>query len=167
MMKTSKVVVVALAVLFGMCLALLNEAIDTTSDLVEIQGQVVSTELASERRLADLNQKYDMLFEAYKVQDAVVSKEREILKYSGSFVTSAYCLSGTTASGYKVMEDITVAADPKVFPIGTKLYIEDVGIRIVHDTGGDIKGKRLDIYFKSYDKCIEWGRRPKKVWIVQ
>ena len=52
---------------------------------------------------------------------------------------------------------MTVAADPDVFPFGTVLYIEDVGVRIVQDKGAGIQGKHLDIAVSgSHEDALSW-----------
>jgi len=66
---------------------------------------------------------------------------------------------GKTASGVYTKEGVTVSADPKVFPMGTKIYIEGVGERIVQDTGGAIKGNKLDLFIEDLDEALEFGRK--------
>lgn len=62
-----------------------------------------------------------------------------------------------------------MAADPDVFPFGTVLYIEDVGVRIVQDTGPGIKGKRLDVAVSgSHKDALSWdGYGQHRVWVIQ
>lgn len=64
---------------------------------------------------------------------------------------------------------MTVAADPDAFPFGTVIYIEDVGIRIVQDTGTDIQGKRLDVAVSgSHADALHWdGYGQHRVWIIR
>ncbi len=61
----------------------------------------------------------------------------------------------------------TVAVDPEVIPLGTKLHIEGYGEAIAADTGGDIKGNRVDLYMESEDECWEFGRQPVEVVVVE
>ncbi len=62
----------------------------------------------------------------------------------------------------------TIAADPKVFPIGTVLYIPGYGYGVVADTGGAIKGKKIDLYFDTIDQVYkEWGKKTVKVFVVK
>jgi len=61
----------------------------------------------------------------------------------------------------------TVAVDPEVIPLGTKLYIEGYGPAVALDTGGDIQGQIIDLYMDSYQECIEWGRRQVEVRVME
>lgn len=72
---------------------------------------------------------------------------------------------GMTASGFPA-KDGTIAADTKLFPFGTVMYIPGYGYGRVEDRGGDITGYRLDLYFSSHSAALEWGRvRTRvKVW---
>ena len=62
-----------------------------------------------------------------------------------------------------------MAADPDVFPFGTVLYIEDVGVRIVQDTGASVKGKHLDVAVSGGHKdALNWdGYGQHRVWIIR
>lgn len=78
---------------------------------------------------------------------------------------------GLTASGTKARPGV-VAVDPKVIPLGTKLYIEsldgtkDYGYAIAEDTGGAIKGNKIDLFFESAKEVKLFGRRKVKVYII-
>ncbi len=96
------------------------------------------------------------------------------LRYKGVITcsASAYCIRGRTATG--MMSQVgAVAVDPKVIPLGTRLYIEapdgswTYGKAIAADTGGSIKGNKVDLYMESYDEAIRFGRRPAKVYILE
>ncbi len=79
---------------------------------------------------------------------------------------------GITASGTKARPGV-VAVDPRVIPLGTKLYIEsldgtkDYGFAVAEDTGGAIKGNKIDLYFNTYSECINFGRRNVKVYVLE
>ncbi|MCC3377008.1 3D domain-containing protein [Cohnella sp. REN36] len=64
---------------------------------------------------------------------------------------------GITASGTKVAEGRTIAVDPKVIPIGWWVYIEGIGFRRAEDTGGAIKGKKIDVYYDSEKYANKFG----------
>ncbi len=79
---------------------------------------------------------------------------------------------GITASGTQARPG-AVAVDPKVIPLGTKLYIEslddtpDYGFATAEDTGGAIKGKKIDLFFHSGTDVKNFGRRNVKVYILK
>lgn len=77
---------------------------------------------------------------------------------------------GLTYSGVKVKRGkySTIAADPSVFPIGSLLYIPGYGYGIVADTGSSIKGKHIDLYFKTVKAVYkDWGKKKLKVYIIK
>lgn len=71
-----------------------------------------------------------------------------------------------TAIGLRTKKGI-VAVDPKIIPLGTKLYIPGYGEALAADTGGWIKGNRIDLVFDSLEECYRYGRRKIKVYLVQ
>jgi 3D (Asp-Asp-Asp) domain-containing protein len=81
----------------------------------------------------------------------------------GSFEVSCHTGEGITASGMPSSRE-TVSVDPRVVPLGTRLVIEGVGPRVAADTGGAIRGRRLDIWEPSAAACRRFGRRQLRVW---
>jgi 3D (Asp-Asp-Asp) domain-containing protein len=72
---------------------------------------------------------------------------------------------GITASGATATPG-TVAADTSSYPFGTILYIPGYGYGVVEDRGGAIKGPyRLDLWFSSRQRALEWGRRSVNVHV--
>jgi len=61
----------------------------------------------------------------------------------------------------------TVAVDPQVIPLGTRLWIEGYGEAVALDTGGAIRGHIIDLYMESEDECWSWGRRTVEVRIIE
>ena len=56
--------------------------------------------------------------------------------------------------------DGTIAADTAHYPFGTRMYVPGYGWGVVEDRGSAIKGKnRLDLFFKSHNRALEWGRK--------
>lgn len=72
---------------------------------------------------------------------------------------------GITASGAKARIG-TIAADTRRYPFGTVMYVPGYGYGRVEDRGGAIRGEKIDLYFRSHQEALEWGRRHKrvKVW---
>lgn len=74
--------------------------------------------------------------------------------------------SGKTATGIKAKKGV-VAVDPRVIPLGTKLYIPGYGYALAADTGGAIKGKRIDLCFNTRKEVSRFGRKKIKVYILK
>lgn len=105
--------------------------------------------------------------------------EEKTLPAPIKFKASAYCAcsaccgksTGITASGMKAQYG-TVAVDPRVIPLGTRLYIEAsdgsfvYGECIAADTGGAIKGNKVDLFFPSHSEALSFGRRTVNVYIL-
>lgn len=60
-----------------------------------------------------------------------------------------------------------VAADWRLFPPGTKLYIPGYGEAIVEDRGGAVKGNHLDLFVDSYQEARQWGVRNIDVYVIE
>ncbi|AFS69199.1 3D domain-containing protein [Exiguobacterium antarcticum] len=77
-----------------------------------------------------------------------------------------------TATGYDVTDTITyqglpiIAVDPKVIPLGTKVYVEGVGLAIALDTGGAIKGNKIDVLVDGETTAKQFGRKTIQVWVI-
>lgn len=73
---------------------------------------------------------------------------------------------GQTATGMKPQVGV-VAVDPKIIPLGTKLYVEGYGLAIAGDVGGAIKGHRIDLFMNTSRECYDFGRRRVKVRVIE
>ncbi|PTX59147.1 3D (Asp-Asp-Asp) domain-containing protein [Melghirimyces profundicolus] len=76
---------------------------------------------------------------------------------------------GLTRSGVQAQRGVlsTVAADPRVFPIGTLLYIPGYGYGVVADTGNAIQGRRLDLYFDTVEEVYkQWGKKRVRIYVI-
>lgn len=96
--------------------------------------------------------------------------------YAGEFTITYYCgenyphecgtSNGITASGATATVGVTVAADPNVLPIGTEIYIDGIGNRIVQDTGGAIIGNRIDVFVGSHSEALQNGTHIAQVYYI-
>lgn len=95
---------------------------------------------------------------------------KRALEVTATAYTGAEC-SGNTATGKKPRVGY-VAVDPRVIRLGTKLYIESLdgsyvyGYAEAQDTGGAIKGKKIDIYLPSIPDCRQFGRKKMRVYVL-
>lgn len=82
---------------------------------------------------------------------------------------TAYCRSGPTRSGMRARTGM-IAADPRVLPVGSVVKILDgptTGTYTVMDTGGDIRGRRIDVYMPSCARAKRFGRRTLRIQVVR
>lgn len=79
--------------------------------------------------------------------------------------------AGQTATGVPLDKGV-IAVDPKVIPLGSRVYIEALdgswsyGYAVAADTGGAIKGNRVDLCYRTRYECIQFGRRPCRVYVL-
>ena len=86
--------------------------------------------------------------------------------------TDGITTSGFNLTGHHWDTARCVAADWRVFPKGTLLYIEFEGateydgVYVVRDTGGDIKHNRIDVFIETRQGCLNFGRRKARVTVL-
>lgn len=90
----------------------------------------------------------------------------------GTFTTTGYCNCpqcsgghGLTYSGTVPKAKHTISADLSVFPIGTKLMIDDV-VYTVEDMGSGVNGNVIDIYYDNHDAAVAHGMKTQEVFAV-
>ena len=88
--------------------------------------------------------------------------------YARKFTVKAYSYTGggRTASGLPAAVG-RIAVDPRVIPLGTKVYVEGYGFATAADTGGNIKGNTIDVYYNSESQCRQWGCRYITIYILK
>ena len=87
-----------------------------------------------------------------------------------AYTASCKSCSGITATGLNLKKNPNVKAisvDPKVIPLGTKVHVEGYGVAIAADTGGAIKGKKIDVFMSSKSKALNWGVKTVKIKIYK
>lgn len=91
-------------------------------------------------------------------------------KATYSMVATAYSGHTITAMGIRPVRDpnglSSIAVDPNVIPLGTKVYIPGYGYAMACDTGGAIKGNKIDLFMNSSSECYAWGRRTVTLHVV-
>jgi 3D (Asp-Asp-Asp) domain-containing protein len=94
--------------------------------------------------------------------------ETEASSPTVSFTATAYSLRGRTASGGGVRRGI-IAADRRVLAIGTRVRLEAgtySGEYLVADTGGAVRGRKIDIWVPNTGEAMRFGRRPVKLTVL-
>jgi 3D (Asp-Asp-Asp) domain-containing protein len=83
-----------------------------------------------------------------------------------AYTAGCYGCSGMTATGRPAGHGV-VAVDPRVIPLGTRMYIPGYGHAVAGDTGGAIRGNRIDLGFNSTAQAFQFGRRPVTVYLIK
>ena len=94
--------------------------------------------------------------------------EERALVAASPYVATAYSLRGRTASGRMVSRGL-IAADPSVLPLGSRVRLDHPGYSgeyLVADTGGAIRGRRIDIWTPSTREAMRFGRRTVKLTVL-
>lgn len=83
-----------------------------------------------------------------------------------AYTAGCYGCSGVTASGVRAGFGV-IAVDPRVIPLGTKLFIPGYGRAVAGDTGGAILGNRIDLGMNTQRDALQFGRRPVTVYVLR
>ena len=149
-----------------------------TSDVIHpgnvlaINGTVESSNQSAEKKPVE-NTSTETKAEATK---APVQEQKQE-QTSGQEITveatayTAYCegCSGITSTGLDLRSNPNqkvIAVDPSVIPLGSKVYVEGYGEAIAGDTGGAIKGNRIDVFIPEKSQALNWGRKSVKVKVL-
>ena len=87
-----------------------------------------------------------------------------------AFTANCRGCSGVTSTGFNLKKNPNakiIAVDPKLIPLGTKVWVEGYGEAIAADKGGSIKGNKIDVFMSSTKKAYSWGRRTVTVKILE
>lgn len=135
--------------------------------------------------ISEEGKKYSKLISTLRNKKEVASNKPKTVTTSGEtepktgkelMVTAtaytAYCkgCSGTTAYGIDLRanpDQKVIAVDPKVIPLGTKVWVEGYGVAIAGDTGGAIKGNKIDVFIPTYEDAMKWGVKKIKIKILE
>ncbi|HHW25993.1 MAG TPA: DUF348 domain-containing protein [Firmicutes bacterium] len=74
--------------------------------------------------------------------------------------------NGTTHIGLPAKQGV-IAVDPRLIPLGTRVYVDGYGYAVAADTGGAIKGNRIDVCFDTHDEALRWGIKQVKVYVLE
>lgn len=88
-----------------------------------------------------------------------------LIRESLTVVATAYVAGGMTATGVPAQPGV-IAVDPRVIPLGSRVYIPGIGVCIAADTGSAIVGDRIDICMASLSQADAWGARTITVYVL-
>ncbi|MFS0577356.1 ubiquitin-like domain-containing protein [Sporosarcina sp. 179-K 3D1 HS] len=155
-------------------------------EIVKENGKVVSRKLLEETTIQEPKKKIVAVGSKVAVASAAVpskSSSRKAISRNNSepaggkefYVTAtaytAHCngCSGITRTGINLRANPNlklIAVDPSVIPLGSKVWVEGYGYAVAGDTGGAIKGRKIDLHVPSKSEAYKFGRRQVKVKII-
>lgn len=97
------------------------------------------------------------------------SVEKELTMTATAYTASCAGCSGITATGINLKANPNqkvISVDPTVIPLGSKVWVEGYGEAIAGDTGGAIKGNKIDIFIPTKQEALNWGRKTVKVKVL-
>jgi uncharacterized protein YabE (DUF348 family)/3D (Asp-Asp-Asp) domain-containing protein len=100
---------------------------------------------------------------------AAPSGGKEFYVSATAYTASCAGCSGITATGINLKANPglkVIAVDPNVIPLGSKVYVEGYGYAVAGDTGGAIKGNKIDLFVANHSDAIAFGRKQVKVTIL-
>ena len=153
-----------------------NGTVSRTYEVVKENGKEVSRNMVSEQTIKEPTKK--VVAVGTKVVTANVSRganssassgEKEF--YATATAYTAYCngCSGVTATGVDLKSNPNlkvIAVDPSVIPLGSKVWVEGYGYAVAGDTGGAIKGNKIDLFMASKSKAYNFGRKKVRVKVL-
>jgi len=136
-------------------------------------GKEVARKLVSEQNLKEKKDKIVAVGTkdlALQVSRGAVETGKEFYVTSTAYTANCNGCSGRTATGLNLRANPNmkiIAVDPRIIPLGTKVYVEGYGYAVAADTGGAIKGYKIDVFMPSNQDCYRWGRKKVKIKILQ
>ncbi|WP_088105949.1 G5 and 3D domain-containing protein [Halalkalibacter urbisdiaboli] len=103
-------------------------------------------------------------------QSAEGKKGRTFTVTATAYTASCNGCSGITATGINLNNNRNakvIAVDPNVIPLGSRVYVEGYGNAIAGDTGGAIKGNKIDVHVATQAEARRWGRKQVKITILE
>jgi 3D (Asp-Asp-Asp) domain-containing protein/LysM repeat protein len=94
---------------------------------------------------------------------------KEITFTATAYTASCEGCSGITATGVNIKDNPdkkVISVDPSVIPLGTEVYVEGYGYAVAADTGGAIKGNKIDVFIPEKQDAINWGKQQVEVKIL-
>ncbi|MDR3541918.1 MAG: 3D domain-containing protein [Desulfosporosinus sp.] len=131
-----------------------------------VDGQPINQQVQSSFELKRPKKKV-IIRNSKPVVGEVFELEKMKISQTLNVESTAYTYTGNkTATGLTAREGL-IAVDPKIIAMGSKVYVEGYGYAIAADTGGDIRGNRIDVFFSTLRQCLDWGRKPVHIYILK
>ena len=141
-------------------------------DLVTLASKTEKKSSNNKSSEAPKESKTDHSSKKSETKSAESADSSEEVMYMNATAYSANCngCTGITATGINLNDNPdlkVVAVDPDVIPLGTKVWVEGYGNAVAGDTGGSIKGNRIDVHVPTRSDASQYGWKKVKVKILE
>lgn len=144
-----------------------KEATVSNETVKEETKTAETKETASKATETKPEQKVQAKTEAQPTPVKTSSSSKTVVVSATGYSTQQPGLSTHTAMGIDLTKNPNViAVDPSVIPLGSKVEVPGFGVFIAGDTGGAIKGNKIDIHFSTVQQALNWGRRTITVKVL-
>ncbi|MFD3448299.1 ubiquitin-like domain-containing protein [Microbacteriaceae bacterium 4G12] len=151
-------------------------AVQKTFEVTKENGTEVARNLLQEVKVKESKDRIVAVGTKQAVSDTP-SRGNEDSAVANEFYVEAtaytpYCsgCEGVSAGGYNYKANPNmklIAVDPRIIPLGTKVWVEGYGYAIAGDTGGAIKGYRIDVLVPTESQADAWGRKRVKIKVLK
>mgnify|MGYP001949477266 CR=1 FL=1 len=145
-------------------------AYKTTVDNIKKWNHLTSNHIAIGKKLIIQSSSATTAKNPFTSSSANMTSGKVIVVKATAYTASCKGCSGVTALGINLKKNPNakvIAVDPRVIPLGSKVYVEGYGQAIAADKGSAIKGNRIDVFIPSLTGARQWGVRTVKVTILR
>ena len=150
--------------------------VERTYEVVKENGKIVMKTLQSEKVISKPTTQ--VVAVGTKVVTVTASRNntsaggtgKEFYVTATAYTPNCNGCSGITATGVNIKSNPNmklIAVDPNVIPLGSKVWVEGYGYAIAADTGGAIKGNKIDILVSSKSAAKNWGRKKVRIKVLK
>lgn len=139
-----------------------TKAVEQSAEQSEVEAGTDTNDVIAEEQVEP----------AEKVEETTTEKVKGETFAVEATAYTAGCVgcSGITATGINLNNDPyakVIAVDPNVIPLDTRVYVEGYGYAVAGDTGGAIKGNKIDIHLPTKGEAYNWGRKTVNITILE
>lgn len=136
------------------------------TQMKDIQAKIASEQTEAKARVASSSSSSSSSSQQNNIGTAIKGKEMYV-------TATAYTPDDSyhiTAAGYNIKANPNmklIAVDPRVIPMGSKVWVEGYGVAVAGDTGGAIKGHIIDVLLPTRSQALQWGRKTVKIVVLE
>ncbi|WP_240688158.1 G5 and 3D domain-containing protein [Pseudalkalibacillus hwajinpoensis] len=147
-----------------------TEVVKESSDrIVSVGTQVITQAAMKTSSKAPTKTKKSTASKSSSAPKSKATNGRVLNVSTTAYTANCTGCSGITSTGFNLKSNPNakvIAVDPSVIPLGSKVHVEGYGTAIAADTGGAIKGNKIDVFFSSKSAAYAWGNKTVKITIL-